>query len=241
MRAKSRRVMNTGERVGEQAHANPGEDPRFLGLLTQLDGLNLQAKASAAAQRDGITQVRGATALKQSIQAEIRATHLPHLARVADHLAAVAPELEPALRLRGDARTIQGFLTTTNTIVAAAQAHRPLLVEHGLVESLLDDLVVRIDRFGQAVLQGVEGRRQHVGASAELQRITSEIRHVVRVMDGFQRLRFAKDPEQLAAWISASSLPTPARGEDPVEAEPVDGGAAAPGSVPAAGDVRPAA
>jgi hypothetical protein len=29
---------------------------------------------------------------------------------------------------------------------------------------------------------------------------------VVRVLDGFNRLRFANDPEQLAAWVSATSL-----------------------------------
>jgi hypothetical protein len=252
MRANVRRTMSTGVRSAEQAHAHPSEDPRFLALLAQLDELNERARAGAAAQRDGFTMVRGSTALKQTILAEIRHTHLPHLARVASHLATAQPDLEPALRVRGDARTIRGFLTTARTIIAAVQANRDLLVQHGLVESVLDDFGAKTDRFEAALMHGVEGRRQHVGATAELQRVAEEIQHVVRVMDGFQRLRFADDPEQLAAWTSASTVESaPAKapeddgGAGPAGATAGGGtapaGSAASGRTPAPGDVRPAA
>jgi hypothetical protein len=60
-----------------------------------------------------------------------------------------------------------------------------------LAQSVLDNLVTMVDRFEQAVLQGVEARRQHVGASADLTTLAEKIVQVVQVvqvMDGIQRL-----------------------------------------------------
>jgi hypothetical protein len=70
------------------------------------------------------------------------------------------------------------------------------------------------------VQQSAEGRRQHIGATAQLRVVADEIVRVVQVMDGFQRLRFAKDPERLAAWLGPSSVRATPRPGEPVEPQP---------------------
>jgi hypothetical protein len=207
-----------GERASDNGHAHPTEDAGFLALLAQLDQLVKDARESAGQQREGITKSRGSSELKRTLQAQIRQTHLSHLARVAETAAAEQPELLPVFRIPREARTIRGFRTTAGTMVAAAQGNRELLAKHGLVQSVLDDLGTMLDRFDLAVLQGVEARRQHVGASADLEAIADKIVRVVQMMDGFQRIRFARDPERLAAWESASTVfatPKPSASEEP--------------------------
>ncbi len=231
-----------GERASESVHAYPVEDPGLIALLAQLDELLKQAKESAARQREGITRSRGATALRRQLEDEIRQTHLPHVARVAGIAAEEKPELEPGLRIRGDTRTIRGFRTAVGTITATAQANHELLLKHGLAQSVLDDLVTMVDRFEQAVLQGVEARRQHIEATADLKILGNKITQVVKVMDGIQRLRFARDPERLAAWESASSVLAEPSSSEPAQDTPGSGtpGGGTPGSGTSE-DVRPAA
>jgi hypothetical protein len=91
-------------------------------------------------------------------------------------------------------------------------------------------------------LQGVEARRQHVGATADLKVLGDKIAQVVEVMDGIQRLRFARDPERLAAWESASNVLAEASSSEPAQRAPQSGtpGSGTPGSGTPA-DVRPAA
>ena len=91
-------------------------------------------------------------------------------------------------------------------MVAEAQRQKELLVKHGLVERVLDGLRNRFRNSMQVVEQGAEGRRVHVGARADLDVVADEVVQIVRVIDGLNRFRFARDPELLAAWKSASNV-----------------------------------
>ena len=117
--------------------------------------------------------------------------------------------------------------------MAEAQNQKELLVKHGLADTVLDSLVQSLDQFDQAVEQGTEGRRAHVGASAELDAVADEIVQIVKVMNGLNRFRFASNAESLASWESASNTFGPVH---PAADKP-----ASPDSPPAGGDVRPAA
>lgn len=114
-----------------------------------------------------------------------------------------------------------------------AASRKELLVRHGLAETVLESLAQALKQFDEAVEHATDGRRAHVGASAELDTVAEEVVHVVKAMDGLNRLRFANRPELLAAWASASNVVrTPqSTGDMPVSEE----------TPRAAGDVRPAA
>jgi hypothetical protein len=62
---------------------------------------------------------------------------------------------------------------------------------------------------------------------------------VVRLLDGYHRLQFGRDPELMAAWESASSVvANPQRSAEVLPGEPTGGTPPAPAPP---GDVRPAA
>jgi hypothetical protein len=94
---------------------------------------------------------------------------------------------------------------------AEAQNQKEILVKHGLLDSVLQSLSQSLDQFDQAVGQGTDGRRAHVGASAELDAVAEELTQIVRLMDGLNRYRFADDADSLAGWESASNVIGPPR------------------------------
>ena len=107
-------------------------------------------------------------------------------------------------------------------------------MKHGLAETVLESLTRTLDDFDRAIERGNEGRRQHVGASAELDTVGDELVQIVRMMDGLNRVRFASDSESVAAWESASNTLGPARSsgiKPPGPTEPPTSG----------GEVKPAA
>jgi hypothetical protein len=129
------------------------------------------------------------------------------------------PEQTPYLEFQASARAM----------LAEAQNHKELLVNHGLAETLLDDLVKNMEQFDQVVEQGRDGRRTHVSASAELDAIGDEIVQLVKVMDAHNRSRFAGAVEMLAEWESASNVfgPVHSAGTTPATPNtPPAGGAA---------------
>src|SRR5439155_20613870 len=83
------------------------------------------------------------------------------------------------------------------------QAGRELLAKHGLAATLLDDLAAAVEQFDAAVAETNEGRRDHVGARAELDAVSDEVMHLVEVLEGLNRYRFGGGAELRAAWESA--------------------------------------
>ena len=76
-----------------------------------------------------------------------------------------------------------GFRTAARGMAAEAQNRREVLVKHGLVETVLVDLLRTPDQFDAAVESGRGGFQSHVGDSAELRAVGDEIVRIVRVMD----------------------------------------------------------
>ena len=110
-----------------------------------------------------------------------------------------------------EAVAYQSFRTAARAMVAEALNQKALLVKHGLADTVLDSLVQGLDQFDQATEQGVDARRAHVGASAELDSMADEVGHIVKVMDALNRFRFAESAERLAEWESASNTLGPPR------------------------------
>ena len=63
-----------------------------------------------------------------------------------------------------------------------------------------------MDEFDASVVTSNEGRRDHVGARAELEAVSDEVMQIVEVLDGVNRYRFGGDAEMRAAWESARNV-----------------------------------
>ena len=234
MEAKSRRKLEMGTRALDFSRAHPDASPGYTAAVTRLEERLARANELAGQQRDGLLEVRAATARKFELRHSMRQAHLAHLAQVAKIAGREVPELAQKFVFKPRTTSYLAFRTAARGIAAEAESQKEVLVQHGLVEAVLESLVQALDQFDAATEQGAGGRQAHVGASAELKAVADEVVQIVNVMDGLNRYRFMNDAELLAAWESASNvLATPGSG---TSTRPTPDPAP-----PAGGEIRPAA
>jgi hypothetical protein len=129
------------------------------------------------------------------------------------------------------------FQSASRAMLEAAQAHKEVLVKHGLSESVLVEFERMLDQFDAAMRLGAEGRMRHTAATRELETLRKEAGRLVRAMDARVRIRYRNDRPALEQWVSARAvLGVPRPVEDGTEPA-VEGG----GTPDAGGEVRPAA
>jgi hypothetical protein len=152
------------------------------------------------------------------------------VATAARRAAKEEPELAQKFVLAKHPTAYLQFRSLARTVAAEAEGRKEILVKHGLVDSVLVSLAESLVQFDQALARGAEGRRIHIAATVELQVVSGEAVQIVRVLDGYNRVRFAGDPELLAAWESASNMVGPSRSaQKPDEPEaPASEGAVKP-------------
>lgn len=194
-----------GRRVLDFCRANPSTSAGVTTAVKRLQELLVRADELFTRQRDGILQERTATRTKNALRTTITQGHLNHLVRVA-RAAEVAPELERRFQLTAYSASFAAFRNEARGIAAEAAAQRELLAKYGLDEMVLDDLEHQLDKFDGAFVQGDAGRRLHITATAGLIDVAADVVALVDVLGGINRLRFANDPERLAAWQSASTV-----------------------------------
>jgi hypothetical protein len=221
MNAKTRRKLEMATRALEFSRAHPDESLGYITTVGQLEAQLNQSRQLAAQQREGIVEVRAASARKEDLRRGMRRRQLVHLARVAQRAAKELPELAQKFRLAREPIPYLTFKTLATSMMTEAQRHKDLLVKHGLVERVLESLAHSIEQFDLAVAQSSQGRRVHIGASADLDVVADEVVQLVSVLDGLNRFRFADDPDLLAAWRAASNVIGPPRSAKTTP--PVDG------------------
>ena len=235
MNAESRRKIEMGNSALKFTGAHPDTDAGAAPAVAKLGQLVERADELAAAQRDGMIHVRAAAARKVELRREMLAVPIAHLAQVGAMAAREDHELGKTFRFKPGASTFLAFRTAARGMASAAEARKETLAKHGLVPSVLEELGRMLDEFDAAVALGSDGRVAHLGATRELKAVAQEIVRTVRVMDGRNRLRFVDDGKLLGSWLGASRVLRGRRAG-------TEGGAAAPeGTLPAGGEVRPAA
>jgi len=114
----------------------------------------------------------------------------------------------------------QAFLTVARGMLEKASAQRDLLVSRGMAPGLIDDLTACLAHFEKTLEASRAGRRDHVGASADLRAVGAEIREQVRMLDGLVRYRFGDNAELMGAWGSARNVVGPSRSRGEPDAGP---------------------
>jgi hypothetical protein len=204
--SRTRRVKEMGERVLDWSTAHPDSDPGSATVFNRLQQLVTRLNELASRQRDGILEVRRATARKRTMREEITQIQLSYIISAAELASAEEPELAAKFRVPGRARNYTAFRTAAWGVLTEAESRKELLLKHGLSESVLVALRKGLDEFDSVVEQGAQGRAMHVGASTELDNVTGEILLMVKVMNRGNRFRLAQDGELLSAWRSISSV-----------------------------------
>jgi hypothetical protein len=151
-----------------------------------------------------------------------------HLVQVAEVAAKGEPALAGLFVMAPRHAPHRTFLTSAKGLLAAATAHEATLVPLGLGEGFVAEFRVGITAFEELSEEVHAGRRDHVGARAELAAIAEAISDLARLLDGLNRARYAEQPDLLAAWESARNVEGPFRAKrDAVETTAQPSGRAA--------------
>jgi hypothetical protein len=228
MNAVLRRRLEMAARTRDFLRAHRTEVAGEATALARLEELLQRAEALAAQQRAGVVATRSATVQRVELRHELQ-----KLLRFLVALGAVAakenPDLAVQFRLPPFGASNQAFVTAARGMLDKATAQKDLLVSLGMSASLLDDLARALAEFEKTLEATRAGRRDHVGASADLDAVATEIVEQVRLLDGLVRYRFGDNAELMGAWISARNVLGPFRsrgesqageGETPAEAGP---------------------
>src|SRR5205814_1351783 len=96
--------------------------------------------------------------------------------------------LEMAERVRDFLRTQQTVLTAARATLENATGQKDVLVALGMSQKVLEDLTATVSEFERTLAASREGRREHVGASAELEAVFGAIAEQVQLLDGVEQL-----------------------------------------------------
>jgi hypothetical protein len=206
MKAKTRRKLEMGDRALAFSRGHPDQSPGYAASLARLEECLTRAEEMAAQQHEGTVKVRAATARKRDLRRMLRRAHLAHLRSVARVAEQDLPELARQFVLPRGTIPYLAFRTAAHSMADEVKDHKELLVRHGLADTILEGLAEGLKEFDRAVELGIQGRREHVGASAGLDAMANEVVKIVKTMDGLNRYRFAHDAGLLAQWASASNV-----------------------------------
>lgn len=211
MKAQLRRRLEMAERVRDFLRAHRTDGVPEQAALARLEELVQRAEVLVGQQRAGVVASRAATEHRAQVRRALQGKLLRYLTAVGRVAARENAELGAQFRLPRTRGANQAFLGVARGMLEKATAQRALLVGRGMAEQLLDDLAAAITEFEQTLEATRAGRRDHVGASADLEAVLSEVSEQVRLLDGLVRYRFGDSEELMGAWASARSVFGPPR------------------------------
>ncbi len=217
MKATIRKIQNMGVAALEFCLAHPDTGPGYEAATARLSAITLELTRLAGELRAGIAAERGAIGTKQTLRTALEQNELLHLCRVVQAAAEALPQLVPVFQRSQENRSYQAFRTAAQGMLEAARQHQEALVPFGLSEAVITSLASRLVEFDQAMDASATARRLHVRAARALDEAGNELMQVVRVLDGTNRFRFAKEPDLLAAWRSATNVLGNSRTTPPAE------------------------
>jgi len=224
MNARLRRRLEMAARVRDflRAHQMDGVG-QGLGL-GKLEELLERAENLATQQRTGVAVERSAVKQRQEIRRTLQPKILGYLSVVGAVAATQNAELAEQFRMPPPNATRQALLTMSRAILQKATVQKQQLVGLGMSEHVLDELATAVGEYEQTLEATSAGRREHVGARADLKAIAAEISKQLRLLDKVVRYRFGDNPELMGAWESARNVVGPV----PVKNAPVADGSQTP-------------
>ncbi len=227
MRAQLRRRLEMAERVREflRAHNTDGVG-QGLGLA-KLEELLERAKVLAEQQVVGVAVTRRATRHRNEVRRALQSKILRYLRVVGRVAAKQNGELADEFPLPPRKATHEALLTAARATLEKATARQDVFVSLGMSQKVLDDLARAVSEFERTLEASRAGRREHAGASADLEAIGAAIAEQVKLLDGVVQYQFGDDVELMGAWASARNVLGPFKPKEQQQS-PGEGGSQTP-------------
>src|ERR1041384_1352469 len=237
MNTAVRRKLEMAARVREFIRSRSSTEPGYATAIARFEESLPRAGAIAARQHEGRTAERAARAQRKELRRVLHFQLIRYLVAVGSLATKDRTELAERFKLPDSGGSNSVFLTTVKALLALAGTEKDLLVQQGMMPTLLDDLAGMVTKFETALEAIRTGRRDHIGARADLNVITAELVDQVKVLDGITRYRFGDDPEVMAEWKAVRRVP----GQPQAEGTPPAGQGVVPPTSGAGGSIAPAA
>lgn len=237
MLAVIRRKLTRAESVRAFNRRNPSTDPAVVGLVAQLDQQYDRALALIQVRGERDQAARGGTLRRGQIRRRLRSGLLRLFSRAGLAAAKAEPALETVFRPVRPRMTTLDFAASARSMIEATRTHVDALAAHGVSPAMVTEASALLDEYIALTEQAFVARNGRVQAGAELKAVTGDIMDVIARLDGFNRHRFAEDPELLAAWASAKAVIGPIAGRNGKPATEPEGGS----PNPPGGDLKAAA
>ncbi|PYO92706.1 MAG: hypothetical protein DMD62_12360 [Gemmatimonadetes bacterium] len=226
-----RRKLDMATRVRTFSRAHPSTEPTYTTVLGRLEERLTEAEAIATTQHKAQVAAHAARLHRKELRRIVHFQLLKYLVAVGSVAGKARGELAAQFRLPRVTANNQAFLTAVKVLAAAAEQQRDVLVAGGMAPALLEELQQKLAEFETASEEARAWRLSHIGARADLDKIAGELMDQVRVLDGINRWRFAKDPDLMEEWDAARHLPPSRPADEPVQVKgvtPNDPGRVAP-------------
>jgi hypothetical protein len=220
MNAVLRRRLEMAERVRDFLRAHKTDGVGDGTAIAKFEELVDRAEILTAQQRAGVVATKSAAMQRGELRRALQTKLLKYLAAVGAVAVKENPELGAQFQPPHASTSTLSFLTAARAMLEKATAQKDLLVSHGMSEKLLDDLAAAIGEFEQTLEASRTGRRDQVGASADLDAVIADITDQLRLVDGLVRYRFGDDAELMGAWASARNVLGPFKAKAGPEVPP---------------------
>lgn len=174
MNTMVRRKLEMAARVREFSRTHPSADPSYELVLGRLEERLARAEATAARQHEGLAAARAARLRRSELRRVVHSQLLRYLVAVGSVAGKSNAELGEKLKLPQGNAPHRTFLTAVKGLLTTAQGQRQLLVSEGMSATLLEDLARMVGEFETATEAARSGRREHIGARADLELVSAE-------------------------------------------------------------------
>jgi hypothetical protein len=180
--------------------------PEAAGQVEVLRGVN-QRLAQCVIDQEHEGRVRiGGTVTVQQLRQELRQHHLVPIAAMARSAVTVTPELAAALRVPQPTADNAKLLASANAIAKLGEAHKEVLVQHGLPASFVEDLRTAAGALQAAMDERRQTTSRRVGATKAIAAELKMGRLVVQSLDIALTRVLRGQPGLLAAWRNAKRV-----------------------------------
>lgn len=209
MKDSTRRRLVTINRVYAFCRKHQTQVQGYVEAMRQMGDKLARAELLAAQQETGDHESDAAQSRRDELRRVIREDYLVHLVRIARVSLPNDPELRSRFRLPKLGRNQPEFVAAVRATLTEAASRRELFIVEGMPETFVEDLEALLAQYVEAINMKALGEAERIGAVAELDEVTNELMQLVRRLDGINRKRWEKNPELLAAWLSAKDVSWP--------------------------------
>ena len=201
MNAHDKRVAQSFRSVEGWADShNDLIPPEAAGQVEALRGVNARLAQYVIDQEHEDRTGVGGTVIVQQLRRELQQNHLVPIAGMARSVVAITPELEVALRVPRPTADDEKMLASANAIAKIGEAHKEVLVQHGLSTNFVEELRADAAALQAAVDERRQTKSRRVGATKAIAAELKMGRVVVHTLDIVLTRVLRAKPGLFAEW-----------------------------------------